>query len=444
MATVRARFLDHPIAVLQALVVVAVLQALVAVLPAVALAQPPGHTHPRFGSFTSTNWAGYDAVGGPFTEVAATWIQPSVAVSRSGNAYADFWVGLDGDGSATVEQIGTEGYSQNGSVAYDAWYEMYPALPVTIPMTVTPGDFLTGTVTATGHDTFTLSLVDHTTGKSFVTQQKLVGAALSSAEVIVEAPYAGGVLPLADFGAVSFTGCAFNGQPIAAFDWQQINMVSEAGVTEAATSALGSDGSSFSVTSDTTPPTTSVSGADSLWHNRSVTLTFRATDNAGGSGVGHTEYSLNGGTTWTKGTVVTITAPADHTSDGVHTVLYRSADKAGNLEQTRSRRVRIDTRRPTPLANWAASVVRGRTATLRYYVRDARPGSPTATVLLKIRTLTGRSVKTILLPRQAVDVALGYRFTCRLARGSYRFSVFATDAAKNTQTKVVSNRLLVR
>ena len=29
--------------------------------------------------------------------------------------------------ASTVEQTGTEGYSQDGSVYYDAWYEMYPA-----------------------------------------------------------------------------------------------------------------------------------------------------------------------------------------------------------------------------------------------------------------------------------------------------------------------------
>ena len=52
---------------------------------------------------------------------------------------------------------------------YDAWYEMYPAYPVTIGMAIHPGDVLTGTVTCTdpGSATFTLSLVDHTTGKSF-------------------------------------------------------------------------------------------------------------------------------------------------------------------------------------------------------------------------------------------------------------------------------------
>ena len=62
--------------------------------------------------------------------------------------------GLDGDGSDTVEQIGTEGYSE-GAVGYDAWYELYPAAPVTLGMTIRPGDLLTATVTESGGATFT-------------------------------------------------------------------------------------------------------------------------------------------------------------------------------------------------------------------------------------------------------------------------------------------------
>ena len=76
----------------------------------------------------STNWAGVDAAGArsAFSSVTASWVEPAIAPSTA-ETYAAFWVGLDGDGSSTVEQIGTLAYSVNGSVSYYAWYEMYPA-----------------------------------------------------------------------------------------------------------------------------------------------------------------------------------------------------------------------------------------------------------------------------------------------------------------------------
>ena len=49
----------------------------------------------------------------------------------------------------------------------------------------------------------------------------------------------------------------------------------------------------------------------------------------GGSGVDFTEYRVNGGA-WAKGTQVTVSGEGDHTVD------YRSADKAGNLEALKS------------------------------------------------------------------------------------------------------------
>ena len=70
-------------------------------------------------------------------------------------------------------------------------------------------------------------------------------------------------------------------------------------------------------------------GADDAWHNTSVTVTFTATDDA--SGVAYTEYSLDGGA-WTRGTSVTIAPPKRTAVADVHSVAYRSADKAGNVE----------------------------------------------------------------------------------------------------------------
>jgi len=313
---------------------------------------------------TSTNWAGYDATGGGFTSVTASWVEPPIQASYSTDTYAGFWVGLDGDGSSTVEQTGTMAHGHNGSVSYYAWYETYPNPPITISMTVSPGDEMTGTVTSGGTGSFTLILVDDTTHHTFTTTQTNGVTAPFSAEVIAEAPSSssGTVFPLADFGSVSFTNCAFNGRPISTYAYNQIDMVSADYVNEAATSTLGTDGASFSVTSypasDTTPPVTVASGYDGAWHNSAVQVTLTATDNAGGSGVKSITYSIDGGastTVDTAATQVTISAPADHSNDGVHTLSFYSTDNDGNQETAKPVTVKIDTTPPTVRASGASN-----------------------------------------------------------------------------------------
>ena len=53
-------------------------------------------------------------------------------------------------------------------------------------------------------------------------------------------------------------------------------------------------------------------------------------------------------------------------------------------------------------------------------------------------------VKKISLGARAPNTTLTYRWRCTLARGSYRFYVYATDGAGNAQSRVGSNRLTVR
>ncbi len=205
----------------------------------------------------SSNWAGYDAAGGGYTSVSATWTQPAVVPDATKASYSAFWVGLDGDGSNTVEQIGTDSDNDNGTPSYYAWYEMYPAASVTISgMTITPGDVLQGSVVSDGAGNFTLMLTDQTTGVTKTFSKSSSKAKDASAEVIAEAPSDNsGVLPLADFGTVSFSACTINGSPLASAPWQQIDMVDQSSNTKlATTSALGADGGSFSVARGAPPP----------------------------------------------------------------------------------------------------------------------------------------------------------------------------------------------
>ena len=159
---------------------------------------------------TSTNWSGYAVTGSRFTSVSSSWTEPTVTCSAT--AYSSFWVGLDGDTSSTVEQTGTDADCSGRTPQYYAWYEMYPKFPVNFSSPVKPGDKLSASVTTNGSGNFTLTISDSTQKWSQTISAKLKSAKLASAEVIAEAPSSSsGVLPLANFGTVGFSGASANG-----------------------------------------------------------------------------------------------------------------------------------------------------------------------------------------------------------------------------------------
>ena len=90
------------------------------------------------------------------------------------------------------------------------------------------------------------------------------------------------------------------------------------------------------------PPVTTCD-YDGLWHKSPVTVHFSATD-TGHSGIAYTEYSLDNGSGWTKGTSVTVS------SAGTNTVLYRSTNNDGDVETAKSVSVKIDLTAPTTTA----------------------------------------------------------------------------------------------
>lgn len=217
----------------------------------------PGHTSAPVQHFSappvfiknsqSLNWSGYAAINGHYTKVSAKWTEPKVKCS-SATTYSSFWVGLDGDGSGTVEQTGSESDCQGGSPTYFAWYEMYPKFPVKISHPVLPGDAMSASVTAGTNSSFKLAISDQTQGWTFQTTKTLTSARLASAEAIAEAPSSqSGVLPLANFGTVKFSSAMANGKAIGSFNPDEIVMVTQGGTVKAQPSAL-SGGTAFSVT----------------------------------------------------------------------------------------------------------------------------------------------------------------------------------------------------
>jgi hypothetical protein len=205
----------------------------------IARGTAPNH---RLSNSTSTNWSGYAVTGGRYTSVSASWTQPAVDCSATPTGWSSFRVGLDGDGTNTVEQTGTEADCSNGQAVYSSWYEMYPKFPKSYSDPVAPGDSFTASVTTDGRGSFTLTLTNNTRGWTRTTN-----ARLGSAEVIAEAPSSsGGVLPLADFGTASFTGASANGVSFASQHPDAIDMVSGS-TTKASTSSISNSGD-FTVT----------------------------------------------------------------------------------------------------------------------------------------------------------------------------------------------------
>jgi len=93
---------------------------------------------------------------------------------------------------------------------------------------------------------------------------------------------------------------------------------------------------------DKTAPVTTASLAPAAvngWNNSPPTVTLSADDGTG-SGVDKTEYSLDGGA------FTTYTAAFQVSGDGIHTLEYRSTDRAGNAEATASLAIRVDTGAP--------------------------------------------------------------------------------------------------
>lgn len=142
-------------------------------------------------------WAGYALTGSNFTAASGSWVVPVPQCALTGDPSAATWVGIDGYGSKTVEQVGTEESCENGVAVYGAWYEMYgdttPGLnsagldPTLYP--VVAGDVVTGAV-AFANNQWTLQISDATQVWSFsVAPPAPVPAAQRvSVEWIVERP----------------------------------------------------------------------------------------------------------------------------------------------------------------------------------------------------------------------------------------------------------------
>jgi Peptidase A4 family len=223
-----------------------------ALLPVGASAAAHHHNAPKHkvGRGTSTNWSGYAANGTGATQVIGTWTQPTATCGSRENSWSSPWVGIDGNNSNTVEQIGTDTDCSGGTPVYYAWYEMYPkSLVVISSITVSPGDSFTGQVTYLGNGSYKLQLTNNTThAPTFSTTQFSKKARRTSVEWVMEGPSSG---LLTNFGTVGFSGgsatISGNTGNLNALGAQSITMVTSQGDTRALPGSLTAGGSAFSV-----------------------------------------------------------------------------------------------------------------------------------------------------------------------------------------------------
>jgi cytochrome c len=198
---------------------------------------------------------------------------------------------------------------------------------------------------------------------------------------------------------------------------------------------------SVTVAIDTAKPVTAATGAtDGAWYKAGVTVHLAASDGAGESGVKELSYALDGAVPTLVAATADVPVPA---TAGAHTIVYHASDVAGNAEAEKTFTVTVDTAKPVTSAS-AVSVVQNRRATLKYRVADAAPNAGKATVVIKIKTRSGRVVGTIKAGSKAVNTALSATFTCKLAKGTYTYYVYATDVAGNAQSKAGSAKLTVK
>ena len=214
--------------------------------------------------------------------------------------------------------------------------------------------------------------------------------------------------------------------------------------------AVGAVGAYADLASDANPPvtTTDVPVAAKYWD--AATIVATATDD---EGIAYIYHEFDNGlvrlaTIADKPLSAAISIPTDKDmplAAGTHTVKVWAQDINGNVEaqQTVPFEIVTDTVKPTTSA-WVVAARRGRVATLKYRVNDPEPTKGTATVMIKIKNRAGKVVKTMSAGTKTVNAPLTKNFRCRLAKGTYRYYVYATDASGNAQSKIGSARLTVK
>ncbi|MCU1657692.1 MAG: hypothetical protein JWO57_2348 [Pseudonocardiales bacterium] len=190
---------------------------------------------------------------------------------------------------------------------------------------------------------------------------------------------------------------------------------------------------SNAVTTDTVAPSVTYSQTPVAngngYNSTTVSATLTATDNLGGSGVGHITYSIDGGTSVQ---VNAATATFNVSGDGTHTVAFTATDNAGNTSTSQSQTVKIDSTPPNqPVITSTPSVINVANKTSISIGGTAEPGTNITLTLTDVG-----SVHTV----TAATAATGGNWSFAsldpsgLNDGTVTVKVTATDLAGNAST----------
>ncbi len=272
-------------------------------------------------SMESTNWSGYVAsgTGARFAAVSGTWTVPEIHPGPTG--YSSSWVGIDGTSTQDLIQAGTEQDWGPQGVVYYAWYEVLPASSMYLGP-VFPGDRVRVDIAKAGAASWTIGVHDLTRGTLWTGAVSYTVPG-SSAEWVEEAPTNGqtsSLYPLANFGAVEFSGLSVGGAGTGSATISPIYMVtSDTGRVEAYPGRYKPASNSFDVAFG--KPASGPQGWPAMRLGKSIRTS------AAGSATSTTGPSVTTGSTSTTGPSVT-TGPTSTTGPSVTTGASSTAGTA--------------------------------------------------------------------------------------------------------------------
>ena len=196
---------------------------------------------------------------------------------------------------------------------------------------------------------------------------------------------------------------------------------------------------SASITLAADAPTVAVTGAtDGAWLSHSVTLTFTATASSQSGGVASVTAVLDGAENTHPGDTLSLPIPA--APNGTHVVTYHATDDLGLSGTDQKITVHMDTTGPTTQGKAVTCRVH-RSVALKFLISDNL--SPQAVkVKVTIRSHTGKAVKVLSLPAEKVGVWHTIKWKPS-AKGSYTYTVTASDLAGNRQAHAKAGRVKV-